>query len=243
MTGVYAVAEEPIASSIPSAIEQQGGYFFDPSGTLLSQYANSPVLTTLVDTFAQWLDPASRFDRFYALMWDIDTAEGFGLDVWGRILGVNRVLQVPDGTFLGFESDAEAKPFGYGVFYSGVRLTNNVALTDQAYRLLLLAKAALNITNASVEAINAILLNLFSDGYVRDNLDMTLTYVFSRELTPVEAAIVYQSGVLPKPCGVGMGVEIFIPPITDPRIGFEGVVVTDPRSGYEDEPLIPPIGY
>lgn len=207
MTGVYAIAEEPIASSDPSGLAPSARYFFDPATTLLSQYANSPVLIKLVDDFAQWLDPASRFDSFYSLIWDIDTAVGYGLDVWGRILGVNRVLQVPAGVYLGFEQDDDARPFGFGIFYGGGRSTNNVALTDGAYRTLLLAKAALNITDASIPAINAILLNLFSDGYVRDNLDMTMTFVFSHTLTPVETAIVFQSGVLPKPCGVSFTVE------------------------------------
>lgn len=203
----FSTAESPIAASPEMAVVDPGGYFFNPWVTVLSQYANSPIITALVDCFAQWLDPKSRFDQFFAAIWDIDTARGFGLDVWGRILGVNRVLQVPVGEYLGFESDAEAKPFGYGIFYGGTRLTNNVALTDEAYRLLLLAKAALNITNASAPAINAILLNLFGQGYVRDNLDMTITYVFSETLTPVETAIVFQSGVLPKPCGVSFDVE------------------------------------
>lgn len=205
--GQLPVAQSPIAGDGPSTIVGGDGYFFDPWITVLSQYANSPIITGLIDYFAQWLDPKSRFDQFFSLIWDIDTAQGFGLDVWGRILGVNRVLQVPVGEYLGFEQDAQAKPFGFGIFYSGTRLTNNVALTDEAYRMLLLAKAALNITNASSPAINAILLNLFGQGYVRDNLDMTITYVFSEALTPVETAIVFQSGVLPKPCGVSFDVE------------------------------------
>jgi Protein of unknown function (DUF2612). len=205
--GQFSIGEVPIAGGNISPLATPDGYFFNPWVTVLSEYANSPIITALIDLFAQWLDPQSRFDRFYSLVWDIDTAQGYGLDVWGRILGVGRVLQVPVGEYLGFEQDAQAKPFGFGIFYSGSRLTNNVALTDEAYRTLLLAKAALNITNASVPAINTILLNLFGQGYVRDNRDMTITYVFSETLTPVETAIVFQSGVLPKPCGVSFDVE------------------------------------
>lgn len=201
------LATEPIAASDPSVIPTSDTPFFDVALTVLSQYANSPVLLAVIDDFSQWLDPASRFDAFYNLLWDIDTAVGFGLDVWGRILGVERVLQVPAGVYLGFQQDPAAKPFGFGILYGGGRSTNNVALTDDAFRTLLLAKAALNITNGSIPAINQIMLNLFGDGYVRDNLDMTLTYVFSITLTPVQSAIVFQSGVLPKPCGVSFTVE------------------------------------
>lgn len=202
-TTEFPIAVTPIAEAEPSGIVGPSGYFFDPFVTVLSQYANSPILLALVDDFAQWLDPASRFDAFYSLLWDIDSAVGYGLDVWGRILGVGRVLQVPRSAFLGFEQDADALPFGYGIFYSGGRLSDNAILTDAAYRSLLLAKAALNITDASIPAINAIMLNLFGQGYVVDNLDMTMTYVFPGTLTPVQTAIVFQSGVLPKPCGVG----------------------------------------
>lgn len=201
------LADAPLAASPQTGLLVSSSYFFDPVVTVLSQYANSPIITELVDCFAQWLDPASRFNEFYSLLWNIDTAQGFGLDVWGRILGVNRVLQVPTGAYLGFESDDQAQPFGHGIFYGGARTTDNVALTDAAYRTLLLAKAALNVTNASNPATNAILLNLFGQGYVRDNLDMTITYVFDDPLTPVQTAIVYQSGVLPKPCGVSFTVE------------------------------------
>ncbi len=203
----FPVASTPIAESSYSAIPPSDLPFFDPAVTVLSQYANSPILLQLIADYSAWLDPASRFDAFYSLVWDIDTAQGWGLDVWGRILGVGRVLQVPVGEYLGFESDADARPFGFGIFYRGHRATDNAILTDEAYRTLLLAKAALNITDSSSGAINQILLNLFGDGYVRDNLDMSMTYVFSHTLTPVETAIVFQSGVLPKPCGVSFTVE------------------------------------
>jgi len=202
------LAVEPIGASTPSGnLPMGGGPFFDVFLTILSQYANSPVLLKLIAYFSEWLDPASRFDTFYRNVWDITTARGHGLDVWGRILGVTRVLEVPTGEYLGFQQDDEARPFGFGILYRGGRSTNSAALTDAAYRLLLLAKAALNITNASTPAINQILLALFSDGYVRDNQNMTITYVFSRALLPVEKAIVFQSGAIPKPVGVSFTVE------------------------------------
>jgi hypothetical protein len=36
---------------------------------------------------------------------------------------------------------------------------------------------------------------------------MAMTYVFGQDLTPVELAIVAQSGVLPKPVGVSVTAE------------------------------------
>lgn len=209
MLGEAPFAYEPLAASTPTGKNPlgSGGAFFDVLVTVLSQYANSPVLLKLIAYFSEWLDPASRFDAFYREIWDITVARGHGLDVWGRILGVTRILEVPSGVYLGFVQDEEARPFGHGIFYQGGRSTNSAVLTDEAYRLLLLAKAALNITDAASPSINRILLALFGMGYVRDNLDMTITYVFSRPLEPVERAIVFQSGAIPKPIGVSFTVE------------------------------------
>ncbi len=201
------LATVPVGASINSSAQPYDGKIFDISETVLSQYANSPVMLALIGYFSDWLDPGPRFAGFYNLVWNIDTAVGHGLDVWGRILGVGRVLQVPSGEYIGFQQQTEAMPFGYGILWRGVGGTDNAILTDEAYRLLLMAKAALNITDASIPAINRILLILFNDGYVRDNLDMTMDYVFSAPLDPVGSAIVLQSGVLPRPCGVLATVE------------------------------------
>ena len=54
---------------------------------------------------------------------------------------------------------------------------------------------------------NAILLALFpnrGDVFVTDDGNMSMTYTFNFALSAVEAAIVTQSGVLPKPSGVAV---------------------------------------
>ena len=185
--------------------------FEDVRIALLSQYVNSPIFSAIVSNLRDYFDPAANFDDFYDKVWNIDTAEGWGLDLWGRILNVNRVLQIATpGEFFGFDQQAEADTFGYAIFYGFGTATQNFPLSDEAYRVLLLAKAAANITNSSIPAINAILTMLFpayGNCYVRDNLDMTITYVFGATLSPVDYAIVTQSGALPKPVGVSFDVD------------------------------------
>lgn len=269
--------------------------------TILSQFANSEILTAIIANVAGYLDQRASFDDFYRLVRNVDTAEGYGLDVWGRIVGVNRVLQVQSGSFFGFQeayvpnsasittlNDAASPRIAdaqYGPFFTGEILTDNFRLADQAYRLLILAKAAANITDGSIPAINRILMSLFPGRgncyvteikptsyfgfgeaavtrptYVRgfnrlqdytgpylwfaearpdgagldqaplytgtaqgaaspslsvacapfysgqDNPYRAMTYTFEFPLTPVELAIVQQSGVLPKPAGVAASV-------------------------------------
>jgi hypothetical protein len=108
--------------------------------------------------------------------------------------------------YLGFEeAGASWVAFNQGVFYSGAAVTTNVNLSDADFRTLILAKAASNICDGSIPAINAILLALFPNRgacYVTDLGNMQMTYTFNFALTPIELAIVETSGVLPTPAGV-----------------------------------------
>lgn len=184
---------------------------FDIWQTVISQYANSPILLELVGNFLDYIDPTANFEKFFNYIWNVNTAIGHGLDVLGRIVGVTRVLQLP-GTedYFGFDQATPGVfPFGEGIFYGGGGATDNYALSDGAFRKLVLAKALANICDGSIPAINQILINLFStygNCYVTDGGDMTMTYTFGATLSPVDFAIVTQSGVLPRPAGVSVTV-------------------------------------
>jgi hypothetical protein len=198
--GFFQIGVSPIGTISP----------FDPWATIISQYSNSPILDTLILDFFSNVDQTENFDLFFDLMWNIDTAQGYGLDVWGRILGVNRSVQLPGSqVYFGFEQGLPGVdtfgPLGQGPFYSGEPSTVNYNLTDAAFRQLLLAKAAFNISPCTIFSINALLMSLFPGAgtcYCTDGEDMTMTYTFNFALSPVQSAIVFQTGVLPKPCGV-----------------------------------------
>lgn len=73
--------------------------------TVQKQYSNSTTLLYLLACADQWIDPAQFGESFLTDVWDITTAVGFGLDIWGRILGVSRYLQVSAplaGSYFGF---------------------------------------------------------------------------------------------------------------------------------------------
>ena len=183
-----------------------------PFQTVTSQFAQSPAITRLIEAFHDWINPATNIDDFYNLVWNVDTAVGYGLDVWGRIVGVNRVLQInTTGAFFGFEEagNISANPFNSAPFYTGQQINNNFILSDDGFRVLVLAKALANISDGSIPAINQLLLNLFpgrGNCYIADGLNGTMTYTFTFTLTPVEAAIVGQSGILPRTTGVSVSV-------------------------------------
>lgn len=200
--GQFIIGVSPIGTIAP----------FDYAATVISQYANSPILTTLIANFFQYVDQTRNLDEFFDLVWNVDTAVGYGLDVWGRIVGVSRVIPVEvENVYLGFQESGDAYPFGQASLYAGVSLTGNFELVDQAFRVLIFAKAFANVSDGSISSINHLLLSLFPNRgncYVADNNDMTMDYVFDFALSAAELAIVQQTNVLPKPVGVDVSVLV-----------------------------------
>lgn len=176
--------------------------------TILSQYANSPVILSLITSINDSIDPAININDFYNKVWNITTAQGYGLDVWGRIVGVSRILHIPVvGKNLGFEEGGiiDYDPFNQSKFYSGSTVSTNYALSDDAFRTLILVKALSNISKTSISIYNKILMQLFpgrGNAYVSDTGNMSARLTFEFALQPFEIAILKQSGAFSNPTGV-----------------------------------------
>lgn len=156
------------------------------------------------------IDPQTDFKLFYDGIWNILTAAGYGLDVWGRIVGVSRNLKV--GIAFGFFGFAEVfGPEGFaetgegGSFYSGTPSgTTPITLGDSAFRKLILLKALSNVSNCSAYSLNAVLNSLYSGegaSYALDLGGMRFELVFHFALTPQDEAILTQSGTFLRPAG------------------------------------------
>lgn len=175
--------------------------------TVISQYASAPTILRLIESFNGYLDPQADIDAFYSLIWNVDTAEGRGLDIWGRIVDIPRVITVNETPYtFGFDDAGDSyAPFNVAPFNGGVAVTSNYTLTDEAYRALILIKAATNIARTVTPVINALLTQLFSTrgrAYVVNLGDMKMRYVFEFYLLPYELAILNTVGALPQPTGV-----------------------------------------
>ena len=148
-------------------------------------------------------------------MWNVATAEGYGLDCWGRIVGVTRTITLQGAdTYIGFEEASSWTGFGQGGFYTGGTITNNFSLLDSDFRTLIYAKALGNISDGSITSINNVLLTLFpgrGPAWVSTSVPMQLTYNFSYQLSIIEAAIVGQQNVLPAPTGVAVSIAQGVP--------------------------------
>jgi hypothetical protein len=170
------------------------------SQAIQSQYSASPKLLGLAKAFQLHLDLSPDVDLFYKKMFDIYTAEGEGLDNWGRILNIGRII-----------SD------------ENVILT----LSDDMYRLLLLYKALANISASSPDSLNVLLdalckteaANLPKSAYVLEVGPMVIRWVFEAYLNEEQLAVFKAAGTLAR--GAGVGWELYA--ITPYEVfGFDG---------------------
>lgn len=170
--------------------------------TILSQYSASPRILALAHGFALRLDPAPDIDTFFTNIFDIETARGWGLDNWGRILGIPRGVQVASTEWFGYYG-SQLQPWNNAPFFNDQQATDNFLLTDEAYRQLLMYKAGANIGSSDAATINRLLSQIFPTfDHVVDNGDMSIRAVFSDYLQPTEIGILNTYGALNKGAGV-----------------------------------------
>lgn len=186
--------------------------------TLLSQYCDSPTLVGMLESFNEAVDPSADIAAFYANIWDVNTAVGNGLDIWGQIVGCSRYLQVSQSNYLGFEEgftipteNTGPQPFDQAPLASGASLTTSYAMSDTQYRQLIMVKAAANISNLSIPSLNALLraefgvnngIDPYGPAYVQDLGGMAFNYYLGFAPSAAQIAIINNSGVFPRPAGV-----------------------------------------
>lgn len=173
----------------------------------MRQYGNSPIIRALVDYIRQYYNIDLAADQFYDKVWNIDTAGTYGLDVWGRIVVIDRYFTVP-GQIEAFGHDTgvvDWAPFNVEPFAPVEQTTETYKLENDAYRVLILAKAMSNVFGRSCQEINRMLSLLFSgrgNAYALDLGSMRMRYVFEFYLEAFERAIVHDREIFARPAGV-----------------------------------------
>lgn len=164
---------------------------------ILWQYDNAPKLKSLVQACQDEFDGNVQdfWDNFYTNIFNLDTANSFGLAVWGICLGVER----PKYEYQGQE-----------YLYS-----------DDMYRLFLKAQSIIFSNNGSIAQFNKYMNLLFPNKPIKinDNLDMTIRVVFYYTPTAEEWFVINNPDFLPRPSGVEIELVIIAP---DKVFGFDG---------------------
>ena len=151
----------------------------DVEQTIASQYGNSPTILALINGMNENIRPDADIDNFFNTIFNVATANLFGLKIWSRIVGIPQSLIVALGTYLD---------------------------DPDTFRSLIMLKALSNISRASAPAINQLLQNWIGGtnprAYVNDLGKMSLVYRFEFPLTVEQLLIIQQSGIFLRPAGV-----------------------------------------
>lgn len=191
--------------------------------TIQSQYAASPHITALVEAFWASLNPDADIKSIYENMVDPDTAVGFGLDVWGRIVAIGREYASKDVTspYWGYEppvgvTNPRMRNYGNAPFYK--EITGKVRLSDSAYRTYIFLKAMINIGDGSLASLNHMIRVLFPTAKIALlHVDtMVLRLLIQEEISQADLDALLNLPWLP----AGVGLEVY--QVITPTWGLEG---------------------
>jgi hypothetical protein len=186
---------------------QAFNYSVDVLRGLLWQHNRALGLRSLLESKQAFYDlnQAQFWEDWFRDVFDLRTANDFGCQVWARILGLRLALPPSDGDEPAFGFGVHNRNFDNAPFApSG---PDSVQLTIEQQRIALRLRYFQLITRCSVVDVNRFLRYVFADlglVYLRDNLDMTITYVFNFVPDPRLLFVIRQYDLLPRPSAVGV---------------------------------------
>lgn len=196
---------------------QDFDFSVDLMKALLWQHDNAEGLKTLLQKKQQWYDinQTEFWESWFTNVFDLDTANDFGLAVWARILNVPLQVRV--------EANVVRPAFGFGVNHKNFNngsfargQSGDIALTTSQQRLVLKLRYFQLISRGAVPETNEWLASLFGDQgsvFVIDSNDMTFaTYFFRFQPDSQLAFILEKYDLLPRPAGVGVRYQVQVKP-------------------------------
>lgn len=192
---------------------QQIDYSVDLEQVILWQYNNADKLIDLISKKQEWYDvnQSQFWSDWYTNVFDLSTADSFGLSVWSIILGIPYFILIGElGPIWGFNEVPEINDnqnFENGNFSD---IGNRIILDVEDQRILLQLRYYQLISRGERLETNVFLNRLFNnpDGpyqggaWMVDNLDMTITYYFNCDISEPLLNVIKQYEVLPIPAAV-----------------------------------------
>ena len=181
-------------------------YNVDLLKAILWQYEEAGALKTIIQKKQDWVNRVHSdfWSEWYRDVFNIDTANKFGLAVWGRILNISLgVDEPPQPGKISFGFGSNHTNFNNGNF--GVLSASSQQLTLDQQRLVIRMRYFQITCRPTVPEINEFLKYLFGSqgpAYVVDHLDMTMTYVFGFAPSSELQYILDNYELLPRPSAV-----------------------------------------
>lgn len=179
---------------------------------LLWQHQNATNLKSIIEQKQQWYEEnfSEFWSSWYTNVFDLRTANDFGLAVWSIILNIPLYgdTEVSPADYPAFGFNDYGLNFGNGNFATDAQGAQ--ALTTEQKRLVLRLRYFQMITRCAIPETNRFLAQLFGSGalYCLDGLDMTITYVFTRAPDSLLLYVLQQFDILPRAAGVGVNIVI-----------------------------------
>lgn len=203
---------------------QQFDYSVNLLQALLWQYNEAPVLQSILSQKQAWYNENQTqfWSDWYDNVFNLLTANTFGLTVWARILNVPLFINLtpePIGSpIFGFNTPGATtgnQNFGNGNFsYQG----DIIFLSVEEQRFILRLRFYQLTSRQSPTEINEFLdyllrtSDLPSQGFgrvwVEDNFNMTMTYRFTFTPNPLFLQVLESLDVLPRPAGVSYNIIV-----------------------------------
>lgn len=185
-------------------------YSVDLMQALLWQHNDAERLQKLIEQKQAWYDANQEafWDSWVVDVFDLRTANDFGLSVWSIIL--NQPLVVDAG------SDSPDKPiFGFGEYHKNFNRGNfaksggSIGLSTEQKRMILQLRYFQLVSRGAIPEVNAFLASIFEEMgsvYVTDGYDMTASYIFDFEPSSQLMLILEKFDLLPRPAGVELNI-------------------------------------
>lgn len=190
-------------------------YAVDLLQAILWQYNEATNFYNLINLKQTWYNTNQEefWSDWYTNVFDLQTADTFGLAVWALILELPLYIptETPNQTdvwgFNAVPSENSYVNFENGTFSN---LGGDTVLTPQEQRILLQLRYFQLISRGAIPEINTFLNWLFTRqtppfqgaAYVLDGFDMTITYVFNFTIPQLMLTVFQKNDVLPRPAGV-----------------------------------------
>lgn len=173
--------------------------------TVQSQYSASPRILALAGMYWDMLNPGSEIQTMLDDMLNPSTARGYGLDVWGRIVGIKRATVPVSGEYLAFDPDPLSNPDGDSWNNAPFNpLTPQGLATDAVFRVYVMVKAMMNIGNGSLADINKYFSLMFpGSGIQVIHAGTMIIRVLDYDAVLTDAAIMALRSIDWVPAGVG----------------------------------------
>lgn len=188
----------------------------DEMKAILWQYDSAPNTKALVQSKQDFYDQNQTqfWNDYLANIFDLETADDFGLAVWSIILDAPIAYIVTSGGIPSWGFGTYHVNFTQGNFLGQNGSNSTYALSTETARVILQLRYFMLTGTCTIPAINRMLKYIFFDdygpAYITDGHDMTQRYVFGFAL-PSDMQYAFNNfDVLPRPAGVGSTYTIFV---------------------------------